>query len=1083
MATSTPLLSALLDDGAARRRLRNTLLAQGAANQASAVPPPPDGSGPSPIARVLARQASGAAGAGDASPPPAGTWAAGAGAGLTSADPLSRLLAGSSGTESPGPFALNGAPEGSGSSADATAPRTCDCLLCRQMATLALGAQPQAAGTVLASGTALTLGSSVDLAYTFQLHSNPQASKTLYLDFNGHTTTGTAWNSAYGVSTITTAAFDVDGNSSSFSNDELLRIQSIWQRVSEDFAPFNINVTTQDPGIAALTNSGGGDTTWGQRAVIGGSSYDWLKASAGGISYVNVFGNPYYGPSFIFEEQLANGNEKYTAEAISHELGHALGLSHDGTSTETYYRGQGSGATGWASIMGAGYYQPVTQWSKGDYAGANNKQDDLAILSNSTNKAGYRADDYGSSASAAFQLAGSQFSQFGVISTSSDSDWFRFSTGSGDVSLSISNACQAFINTGSGFASSLLSGRSPNLDISASLYRASDLALVATSNPADSLAAGFNLFLSAGTYLLSIDGVGFGDPLTNGYSDYASLGQYLLSGTVVAPPALVVSQTSLTTSEAGGSSSFTVKLAQAPTADVVVTLTCSDGSEGRLNLGQLSFSTATWNLEQQVVVSGVDDLLVDGNQGFAISLSASSSDANYQGLQGPAVAVTNADNDTALPLVIAASQGGLVNGITYTLAADVSGTVAACNASDDVRLLITEGITTVLSANGRNQSSTSALNGYQWRFDNLVNADQLLFEGYRSANNDSDNFVLQLSTNSGLSWSTLLTVSNSTETTITQTLATPLNGTVLVKAIDTNRSANATSRDRLLVDRLVFTGRQTDLRPDLSVITTASQAVEDNGSEAVFTVQRGGDTREALDVSFSLSGTATATDLILRDGAGNRLQNTVRIAAGQASATVRLQAANDGVLEGRETVALTLAAPGDMLKLASASATAVLVDSITGSPAPFSATTESSSTSSTGRVAGSLSATQAADGVIASFSEVLSGSDANPVSQLEQRWGFSGLAGAARFAVKATASRGDDDFRFELSTNQGSSWTGIGSLAGGASGSFAWDLAAPLSGDVQVRLIDTNRTAGSSLIDSVGIDAMVFLASNTALPF
>ena len=1078
MAASTAFLETLMGNGAVRRRQRDPIPGRGAATEQPARSDTAEAPTSPPIPWAPHPQA---AAADDTTSPPTGGKVSGASSGLTGSDPLSRFLAGGVGTESRASFALNGATDGS--SADAAAPRTCDCLICQQMATLALGAQPEAAGSVLASGTALTLGSSVDLAYTFQLHSNPQASKTLYLDFNGHTTTGTAWNSAYGVSTITTAAFDFDGNSSSFSNDELLRIQYIWQRVSEDFAPFNINVTTQDLGIAALTNSGGSDTTWGQRAVIGGSAYDWLKSSAGGISYVNVFGNAFYGPSFVFEEQLANGSEKYTAEAISHELGHALGLSHDGTSTETYYRGQGSGATGWASIMGAGYYQPVTQWSKGEYAGANNKQDDLAILSNSTNKAGYRTDDYGSSASAAFQLAGNQFSQFGVISTSGDSDWFRFSTGSGDVSLSISNACQAFINTGSGFASSLLSGRSPNLDISASLYRASDLALVATSNPADSLAAGFNLFLSAGTYLLSIDGVGFGDPLTNGYSDYASLGQYLLTGTVVAPPTLVVSQTSLATSEAGGSASFTVKLSQAPTADVLVNLTCSDGSEGRLNLGQLSFTTANWNLEQQVVVNAVDDLLVDGNQAFTINLSASSSDANYQGLKGPTVAVTNADNDTALPLVITASQGGLVNAISYSLAPDVLGTVGACNASDDMRLVITEGTAEVLSANGKTQSSTSALNGYQWRFDNLVNADQLVFGGYRSANSESDNFVLQLSTNNGLSWSNLLTVSNTTEATITQTLATPLNGTVLVKAIDTNRSANATSRDRLLVDRLVFTGRQTDLRPDLSVITTTSQAVEDNGSEAVFTVQRGGDIREALDVSFSLSGTATATDLILRDGAGNRLQNTVRIAAGQASATVRLQAANDGVLEGRETVGLSLAAPGDMLKLASASATAVLVDSITGTPAPFSATTESSSTSSTGRIAGSLSATQAADGVIATFSEVLSGSDANPVSQLEQRWGFSGLAGAARFAVKASASRGDDDFRFELSTNQGTSWTGIGSLTGGASGSFSWDLAAPLSGDVLVRLTDTNRTAGASLIDSVGIDAMVFLASATVMPF
>lgn len=31
-----------------------------------------------------------------------------------------------------------------------------------------------------------------------------------------------------------------------------------------------------------------------------------------------------------------------------------------------------SGANGWAPIMGVGYYQELTQWSKGEYAGANN---------------------------------------------------------------------------------------------------------------------------------------------------------------------------------------------------------------------------------------------------------------------------------------------------------------------------------------------------------------------------------------------------------------------------------------------------------------------------------------------------------------------------------------------------------------------------------------------------------------------------------------------------------------------------------------------------------------------------------------
>ena len=98
---------------------------------------------------------------------------------------------------------------------------------------------------------------------------------------------------------------------------------------------------------------------------------------------MGVFGDPYRAPAYVFPANLGNGNPKYVAEAISHEVGHNLGLAHDGQidangATVSYYGGHGS----WAPIMGMGYYKPITQWSKGEYVNATQKQDDIAIIRN-----------------------------------------------------------------------------------------------------------------------------------------------------------------------------------------------------------------------------------------------------------------------------------------------------------------------------------------------------------------------------------------------------------------------------------------------------------------------------------------------------------------------------------------------------------------------------------------------------------------------------------------------------------------------------------------------------------------------------
>jgi hypothetical protein len=353
-----------------------------------------------------------------------------------------------------------------------------------------------------------------DASKVFNLNSNASANHTIYLDFDGHITEGTWWNKNYGNSLVT-PAYDTDGNPFSFSNTELQTIWRIWQRVAEDFSPFNVNVTTQEPSSDRLIKKGGNDLEWGIRVVIGGSASDWYSPSGAGVAYVNSFNWNTDTPAFVFENNLGNGNEKYTAEAISHEVGHTLGLYHDGTSNAEYYWGHGSGETGWASIMGSGYYRELTQWSRGEYNDANNQQDDLDIITGQ-NGFGYRADDYPdtlTNASALF-MKGNQVETYGIIERNTDYDWFRFTTKTGKIDLKIN----AF-------------DRGPNLDILAELYNSSGQ-LVQSSNPIDSLSASFSMNLSAGEYFLSVTGTGQGS-LATGYSDYGSLGQYSITGMIV----------------------------------------------------------------------------------------------------------------------------------------------------------------------------------------------------------------------------------------------------------------------------------------------------------------------------------------------------------------------------------------------------------------------------------------------------------------------------------------------------------------------------------------------------------------------
>lgn len=336
-------------------------------------------------------------------------------------------------------------------------------------------------------------------AAAVSLQSYPGARGCVLLDFDGYALpAGSRWNNGN--------AYNAPSANMTDAN-----IQAFWELVSEDFRPFNLNVTTDETVFNAYPKN------LRMRCVVSPGSGSTIAAGAGGVAYVTSFRFDDDTPCWVFMSAPKSGGE-----AASHEVGHTLGLSHDGriSPSEGYYTGQDNNGA-WAPIMGASYYKPVTHWSRGEYNSANNTQDDLAIMAGTTYNVGYRNDDHSNATAGATALtrSGTSLAGSGLIERTTDQDYFSFSTGGGSVSLSVSTV-----------------GRYGNLDIVARLFNSGGTAIgTFDTSGGGNLNVSFTTTLAAGTYYVQIDGTSSGNPATDGYSDYGSLGTFRISGTAPAP--------------------------------------------------------------------------------------------------------------------------------------------------------------------------------------------------------------------------------------------------------------------------------------------------------------------------------------------------------------------------------------------------------------------------------------------------------------------------------------------------------------------------------------------------------------------
>jgi uncharacterized delta-60 repeat protein len=329
------------------------------------------------------------------------------------------------------------------------------------------------------------------------LQSRPGATAVIYIDFDGETVTDPFWAGGNEI-----VAPPARLNST--------QIREVWDRVAKEFEVFDVNVTTSvEDYNAAPPNR--------RTQCVVSNVADQVRPGAGGVAYLNSFSGT---PSPICWAFI-DTNPKYCADVVAHEVGHTLDLRHDGRAAidgaprEEYYRGHGTGVTGWAPIMGVGYYKNLVQWSKGEYARANNPEDDLAIMSDAS-KIPFIADDLPDvpDGSEAVILPGAP-PVAGLVSDADDTDIFRADLSEGSYRLSIQPELHA------------------NLDAKIEVLDAG-LNVLVIGNPLELLTADARFRTDVpGTFYFRVSGTGKPEVAGTGYSAYSSFGSYGLTLTSV----------------------------------------------------------------------------------------------------------------------------------------------------------------------------------------------------------------------------------------------------------------------------------------------------------------------------------------------------------------------------------------------------------------------------------------------------------------------------------------------------------------------------------------------------------------------
>lgn len=457
------------------------------------------------------------------------------------------------------------------------------------------------------------------------LSSKPDAPYTIYLDFDG------AYAEEWGdYSPGTVPAFSIDGDQVNTSSEEWLAMGRVWHYVAEDYAPFNVNVTTVDfpSGESSVEDKS-------VRIIIGGSNSDWRDGGGFGVAYLDDFFEDTHPKAFVFSENIVTSIENKTwlpkviGDVASHEAGHTLGLEHQSQyqSISPVLHGQMNeyrpsavnAATGeYRGVLMGNSYDARSTWSNGAYSqgslviGNLQTQDDMAILGSGL---GWRADEATRNLGLVAPGAPNRWAE-GIIGKTSDSDAFQFVHHGGPLSLTVTTLFEttpAVLHAG-------------NLDsrVTVTAIGTTGVMSLGTFNPTPTL--GVSTFVNlpptgslhpsvgqfTGNYLLTVTSAG----------QYGDVGQYkvnLAYGTATTKLPSVQTSTAWVSSASsassgGASGAITVKAAVQPKPSIAPPLA---GGQDRAAITPVPIPPSR-PLPFSVVQAPVDEMLLPVLHGVAL---------------------------------------------------------------------------------------------------------------------------------------------------------------------------------------------------------------------------------------------------------------------------------------------------------------------------------------------------------------------------------------------------------------------------------------------------------------------------------